>query len=296
MRLRLWLPSFACFLLGLFLCFGLLLWLQTEANDWGILLHGFSMPWAAVFLVLTALLMIIGARKWALMSQALHQAAEPTVGFFLRHYLWQNWVGQFVMPSLTIILGRGLAAKSMAGVSKRSGSWSGLLDQAMEFGLLLALLPGTALVVCNGWGWSGFFFGSFVGLSFAAVLAEIVCRKIIPSLHAVFWPLFGWSFLRISLTLLRLLVGVKALGLSLSLLAVTAVAPFVSLVGVVPFTPANLGLAEWGWVGGLAYAGQSARDAALYAIGFRLLVLVAQTLLLGLNEAYVHFGKKASAL
>jgi len=284
-------------ILSLALGVGLCLWLfrhvEVSAADWRAVWSSLS-PMACVgVFALSALLMLSGARKWAILSTALHGEGgqEPKAGFFLRHTIWQNWIGQFVPPSLAIVLGRGWAARSMPALAVRSGLWNGLLDQALEFALLMAFIPGSILVLWGGGGVVDFLLGAALGVGLLALVAIIGRRWVPANLREVLWPVFGWSFVRAALTVLRLVAGVQALGLFLSALKVAAVAPLVSLLALVPLTPGNLGLAEWGWQGALVYAGEGAVAAALYAVAFRVLVLVVQTLLLGLNEVYVAAGK-----
>ena len=275
--------------LGLALCVWLFLHVEVGADDWrGVLASLSPMSCLGVF-ALSALLMLSGARKWAVLSLALHgeSGQEPAPGFFVRHYLWQNWIGQFVPPSLAIILGRGWAARAMPELMVRSGIWNGLLDQALEFALLLAFIPGSVLVLWCGGGLVAFLSGVALGVALLALLVRAIKRWMPEEIHDALWPVFGWSFARAALTILRLVVGVQALGLFLSGLKVAAVAPLVSVLTLVPLTPGNLGVAEWGWQGALVYAGEGAVAAALYAVAFRLLIVLVQTLLLGLNEAYV---------
>lgn len=297
-RLSAFVLTLGSLLLGFALCVGLVLWQGIGAAEMRLLRAGFSPLWSALVLLLTAALMFCGERKWAVLSAAWHggEGAEPAKGFFRRHYLWQTWMGQFVPPSLAIVLGRGWAARAMRGVGALSGVTNGLFDQATDFALLCAFLPAGALVLWAGAGWGGFIWGSCFGVALVALLGKQLFRWTPASLRESYWSIFGWSLARVALTLLRLLAGVYAFGFSLSLLAVSALTPVVGLLALLPLTPGNLGLAEWGWVGGLVFAGESAHDAALYALGFRVLVLVAQTILLGLNEAHVLHSQPNAAL
>lgn len=285
-------------LFGIGLCVGLVLWQGLKGPDVFFLIEGFSFFWVFSVFFLTWALMICGERKWILLAKGFYgdRGREPYTGFFFRHYLWQNWIAQFVPPTLALTLGRGWAARRMEGVSVFSGIGNGLIDLATDFAFLCAILPGAFLVLFKNGGWVEFFYGAACGLAVLVLVGFGVRRFVKGSLRNIFWDVCFLSFARVFLVLLRLLAGVKAFSFGLALLPVVALTPVVALVSFIPLTPGNLGLAEWGWVGGLAYAGQSTRDAALYAIGFRLLVLVAQTLLLGLNEAYVRLGKKPFAL
>jgi len=294
-------PSFYSLLAlstGLALCVGLAVWQGVNVADGTALAASFSWFWASIVLLITAALMYCGERKWALLAATwtAPEALHPAPAFLRRHYLWQNWIAQFVPPSLAIIVGRGLASAQMPGGGMRRGVLSGLFDQATDFALLCAFLPGAALVLFADANWTGFVGGCAVGVALMTGVGLLI-RPLCPlPMREAFWPLLNWSLTRALLTLLRLLIGVYALGLFVPLLPVATLTPIVSFVALLPLTPGNLGLAEWGWVGGLAAMGTSAHVAALYALGFRLLVLVAQTILLGLNEAYVFIQEKRATV
>lgn len=82
----------------------------------------------------------------------------------------------------------------------------------------------------------------------------------------------------------RLVAGAPALGLVIDPVSIAAAAPVVALVMVLPLTPGNLGIAEWSWVGVLVYGGVNAVDVGLMAVGFRVLIIVVQSLLLAVID------------
>lgn len=283
--------------LGFALCVWIVLWQGMGAGDIGALQATFSARSSGLLFLLTAALMYSGEKKWELLATAWSGTTGQKLphSFFRRHYIWQNWIGMFVPPSLAIILGRSVASRSSAG-NLRSGFWNGVFDQLTDFALLCAFLPGSAAVLLVGSGWGWFLGGCVFGVAgFAAT--GLALRRFLPEqLRPYYWQIFFWSLTRAALIVLRLMIGVWALGLSFPLLSVASLTPIVSFTALIPLIPGNLGLAEWGWVGGLVYAGQTAREAALYAFGYRLLVMVAQTILLGLNELHVALGKAKTAL
>jgi hypothetical protein len=274
--------AFASFASGLLLCVALVLHLQVRTGDWVRLLNGLSWPWVLVVTVLTVLLWWSGARKWALWSLALHGEAggEPSSGFFFRNFAWQNWAGQFVPPPLAIILGRGWATRHMPGVSMRAGAGNATLDQALEFLLLAGFLPAAVLVLHQHASW--IVWGPVAGLGMAGVASAVwFFRSRLPiGSNAFLLPILGWSAGRVLLTVTRLVVCAPALGLAIDPSSIMAAAPVVALLALIPLTPGNLGIAEWGWAGVLTYAGASPVDASLLAVGARLLLLVVQSLLI----------------
>jgi len=283
------------FLAGALLCVALVLHMDASAQEWARLLGGLSWPWAVAVAGLTILMWWSGSRKWALWSLALHgeAGAEPSAGFFFRHFAWQNWFGQFVPPPLAIIFGRSWATRYMRGISMREGAGSGLADQGMEFALLAGLLPAAFLVFYNHVSWAAWLSVSFTGMAAVAGGIWFFRSRFPGALQASLLPLLAWSAVRVCLTVARLAAGAPALGLSLDPVSVAAAAPVVALLALLPLTPGNLGLAEWGWAGVLVYGGADIVDAGLYALGFRVLLLVMQSvLILAFGVPYPAFNKK----
>ena len=283
--------------LGGGLCAALILRLDVQPADAQRLFAGLSwFPVAGIF-VLTFLLAWSGARKWQAWSQALYctgagtEIPSPQPSYF-RAMVFQSWVGQFVPPSLAIILGRGMVDRAHA--SFRSGVMSGTLDQAREFLFLLALLPAGFAVLWFKQSASLFFLFSFLGTVFTAAFIFLVAYHVRRGWCAFLPALMAWSILRVALTVARLVLGAPALGVHVDLLLIASAAPVVALLALIPLTPGNLGIAEWGWVGVLSFAGTPALEAALLALGFRVLVLVAQTLLLLGSEVDVLRCRKRS--
>ena len=292
-----WLRIVLSMLLGMGLCAFLVFHLNVHTEDWQRLLRGVSFPWCVVVVALTALLWWSGARKWALWSKALHGDAgrEPEVGFFLRHVAWQNWIGQFVPPTLAIIVGRSWAARQAQGLKWGEGAANGAFDQLMEFALLAGLLPAAWLVLQDHSGVAVLLPMAAIGFLGVGGMFWLL-RRFLPAGVAAFLPsLMAWSLLRVLLTLVRLVVGASALGLAVNPVAIVAAAPVVALLVLVPLTPGNLGLAEWGWVGVLAYGGADSVEAGLFALGIRLLMFAVQTALIGAFYIAGRFGVVRSA-
>jgi len=281
-KLQPWVRVGAGLFLGLVLCVALILHLDVREADWARLLQGLSWPWIIVVVLLTIALWGSGARKWALWAEALHGEAgkEPAPGFFFRHFAWQNWFGQFVPPSLAIILGRSWASRHMPGVNWREGAGNAFYDQLMEFVLLAAFLPAAVLIL-----WYQAVVQVWAPVALAGLLAVggivLLLGRLFPRVPRRFlMPLLLWSALRVLLTIARLIVGAPALGLLIDPVAIAAAAPVVALLFLIPLTPGNLGVAEWGWAGVLTFAGTEPVSAGLLAVGFRLLMFVVQTVLI----------------
>ena len=286
--------------LGGGLCAALIWRLDLSAADGARLLSGLSWPSVLGVLVLTLLLAWSGAHKWALWSRALYcieatdKAEPPSASFYFRAMVFQSWAGQFVPPSLALILGRGMVDRKEA--SFKQGVVSGTLDQAMEFLFLCAILPAGVGVLWFGWDADLFLLLSTCGVCLAALFVYLVAYHVRRGWCAFLPSLMLWSVLRVALTVARLVLGAPALGLPIGLLAIAAASPVVALLALIPLTPGNLGLAEWGWVGVLSFAGTPVAQAGLLALGFRVLVLVAQTLLLLGSEAYALYRRRSTCL
>lgn len=272
---------------GLLLCWALIAHLGIRSEDWARLLRDMSWPWACGVASLSAFLWWSGAHKWALWARALHGEAgsEPAPKFFLRHCTWQSWFGLFLPPPVAVLVGRSWAARHMPGVGWRGGAGSAFYDQFMEFALLAGLLPAAVLVLYAHAGGTVWLPTAIAGM-LAVGGGFWLFRARLPRGTEPFLPsLLLWSALRVLVTVTSYVIGAKALGLALDPLHIAAAAPVVALLFLIPVTPGNLGLAEWGWVGVLAYAGSNALDAGLFALGFRLLMVLVQNVLLLVNEA-----------
>ncbi|MGE4350663.1 MAG: hypothetical protein AB7E52_00565 [Bdellovibrionales bacterium] len=286
--------------LGVGLCVHVIAKAEISTEDWRALALSFSLFWSVVVFLLSHAMMVTGARKWELLSRALHPVpqGEPEHRFYLRHYLWQNWIGQFVPSSFAIILGRGWASRHLPRSMQKkkarpflSGVWSGLLDQALEFFILLGFLGGSVWVLFFNGNVIDFFLGAVAGLAAQLLFFFLVRRWLPQNYQEIYWPVIGLSFVRVGLMLTRLIAGVKASGVFLSTLKVAAIASPISVLSIVPLTPGNVGVVEWGWQASLVWAGEGIVAATLYAAFFRVLILVVQSVLLGLNEAYVAYTK-----
>ncbi len=285
MRKR-WFSALAGMSVGLSLCAALVLRFDVQSHDWIRLFHNVSWPWVIAVVTLTVLLWWSGARKWALFSSALHgdSGKEPASGFFLRHFAWQNWLGQFVPPALAIVLGRCWASRRMPGVGVRAGAGSAIYDQAFEFVLLMGLLPAAYTVLSDHAVWFVWVPMAVLGVWFAAS-AIFLCRCWLPQgIQEHLGALLGWSALRVVLTVVRIIAGAPALGFNIEPAHIVAASPVVAILALIPLTPGNLGLAEWGWSGVLIYAGTASLTAGLFALGFRLLIYGVQTAVLAAQE------------
>lgn len=281
--------AFCSMLLGLGLCAGLFYYLKLPASG---IQHMFTHSlWPTIILVplsLTILLMLTGAWKWKILTKALAGEKggqeEQGYSFFLRHYLWQNWIGLFVPPSVAIVAGRGIAQRHQSGF--KSGALNGFWDQFLEFAFLAVLIPVGLFFLLGKIGVVELVSVSALLHFILGALFWLISRALRPTEKSCALSVLFLSSLRVFLTIVRLAVGATTLGLTISFWKISASAPIVSLLALIPVTPGNLGIAEWGWTGVLVWAGSNPIEAGMLAIGFRLLVMMIQTLILGLYELF----------
>jgi uncharacterized membrane protein YbhN (UPF0104 family) len=93
--------------------------------------------------------------------------------------------------------------------------------------------------------------------------------------------LVGLSAARLVVVTLRAVAVALVFVPEVSPVLVAAAYPAAGLVQALPFTPAGLGLAEWSWTGLLVLAGAMAPAAAMAALAFRAVNVIALTLLSG---------------
>ena len=269
------LPIFVCASLALAagLCWLLIDRLVREVPDWPIYFANLSWPWLVASFGLGLILILTGADKWRLWLRAQQPDVPVHKAQLIRHYSWQTWVGLFVPLPLAIIAGRSLHAKSQW----RSGAANALWDQGFEFMVMICLMPVTLMLLlgqADNWIAGA---GAGIGLLVAWMLAA---RRWGPDwLQPVLWRLFGYSWLRVGLIIARQLALTLALAMPLSLLHITAAMPVLTALALIPLTPGNLGITEWGWVGVLALAGEDPKLVAIYALGCRVLIYIIQSMI-----------------
>lgn len=264
--------------LGLGLCWLLVAHvgvLKTQATQF----H-FSWPALSGVLILSWLLLEAGAAKWACLDRLLERSAPQEHSYYRRHLAWQNWLAQILPATATIIASRAFVTHQAADRSWRRGLENGIIDQASEFLIILAFIPASLWQL---YGSISFLLWLSTGL-FTAYAATIIGMILWP--QYVMREVMLWSGVRVALLSLRLVLGALALGVPLNLWHIAYATPPATLTALLPLTPGNLGIAEWGWTYVLALWHADPAVAALYALGFRGLIFAAQTLLLPLAHRH----------
>jgi uncharacterized membrane protein YbhN (UPF0104 family) len=107
--------------------------------------------------------------------------------------------------------------------------------------------------------------------------------------------MFSLAMLRYVNTTLRACLVLWACNLDIESLSIVLAMPLVQLTFILSVTPAAIGFAEWGWVGGLILLQISGSDAASYAIIHRLF-LVASVIVVSLAIGMAHGILRVSGL
>lgn len=262
--------------IGLALCWFLAAHLDLTAAKAATLLTNIN--WVAALGVLgTSWLMLeTGARKWACLDRRRDHRQPQPHSYYQGHMAWQSWLAQILPSIATVIMGRALVTQIAAERDWRRGFKSALIDQLSELLIILAFIPASLWQL-----WQDIPFSLWLG---TGLITTIVATQVGMKL----WPNYAlrevilWSGARVALITLRLVLGAATFGLPLVAAHIAYATPLATLAVLVPLTPGNLGLAEWSWTYALTLWHEDPATAALYALGFRALIFLAQTMLLPL--------------
>ena len=262
--------------LGLALCWFLAAHLDLTATKASALLA--APNWLAILgvLLVSWLLLEAGARKWASLDRLYDHRQSHPHAYYLGHMAWQSWLAQILPTAATLIMGRALVTQIAAERNWRRGFKSALIDQLSELLIILAFIPVSLWQL-----YADIPFSLWLGTGLTtAIVAAQIGMKLWP--RYVLLDVIIWSGARVALITLRLVLGAAAFSLPLAAAHITYATPLATLAVLVPLTPGNLGLAEWSWTYALTLWREDPATAALYALGFRALIFLAQTMLLPL--------------
>lgn len=260
--------------LGLALCTSLAGHVQINAATLTGLLQKVDPLAVCGALLLSIVMLETGARKWAYLDKHFDGHAAKPHRYYLRHYLWQNWLAQILPGTVALILGRALVTHVGEEKNWKRGLRSGLIDQLSELFILLAFIPATLWQLWAQGAWE-----VWLALGLATLLASgWLGHRLLP--RYVLPVVLFWSFWRIAAITLRLIMGVQVFALAIPAAVVAYATPVATLTALLPLTPGNLGLAEWGWTYTLHLWDVPVATGALYVLSFRILVFALQSLLL----------------
>ena len=255
-----------------------------------------------LILLSTLLHFAITALKWRLVAPSLTQKT-PFWTYFFAYTCIAGLIGQVLPLLFSAVTVRSLAMRFHKEVSLTKGVASTVYDQFFDVLVSLALLPAALLAIL---GLVTLRVGgaiSAVSLLIVGLAVPILGRQTGPLLIRICKPLpflrrllsdsssdavdkvpalltdgvivrlFVLSVVRYANLLFRCYLVVLALDLDIPFLAVAHAFPPVLLSFLLGITPANLGIAEWGWMGILGILGVPLATATCFALAARLLVL-----------------------
>jgi hypothetical protein len=235
----------------------------------------------------------LGALKWHFISGV--PSPRP---FFYTHYTAQAMlIGQFLPPPVAIAVNRAGVMKLKQNVALGKGFLNAFYDMGFDFLIAALLVPVSFLQLAYG-----FSFGVWLLASVAMIAGGGFLFMHAPKLLPSAWrmkvqpagnPKHGWlssrvlslmmflSALRFAFVILRLALGAVALGIAVPFSTVAYAAPPSTMSSLLMLTPANLGIAEWGWTYLLALWHVPMTIGTLYGVSFRILVFMAQMIVSG---------------
>jgi hypothetical protein len=295
----LFIRSTVLFALGIALVIGLLHVQDVSFADIGALFHKIDWLIFAGIVAVTYAHVWIGAVKWRLISARWQGNSEEAPHSYYLYYSAQTQLlSQFLSQALATLVLRSWIMKRKQNISALSGAGNAFYDLLFDFLIAVALVPASLLQLrydLGIWAWLGL---SLAGLGIIAGAVMLIDR-ILPHLpvqkskpvkmildwrkHKLLAPDFvlrvtALSTARFALVVLRLCLGVAVVSLAIPLLPVIYATPLATMPGLIPATPANLGVAEWAWAYILAFWNVPVAVGAAYAISFRIIVLMAQSI------------------
>lgn len=262
--------------------------------------------------VLTFANQIVGALKWRTAARWLATGKkEPSLFQLVEITSVGSFFGQIIPPQISAVIARWIIAQP----EERRGGWvvkSTIFEQMFDLLVLVCVgLAGFSMIMLDvsggaalgvvllsfGVGLAGLRLGLKVGgrlclaasrLPFGQALLANAAESFAQAYAAprrVSVKLSLWSFLRLLLLALRAVVIAIVFAPAASPLLVAAGYPAVGLIAALPITPAGLGVMEWSWSGVLIASGAAAPNAAIAALGLRLVSLASLTVIMALFAA-----------
>lgn len=279
-------------------------------------------PWSmfATVMGLTVLNLAAGAQKWRISTQLFGTAATK-IGMLaaFESTALGAFLGQVAPMQLTTAAVRALLARRTPG-GARLALGTTLHEQTFD---LIALIAAVLTAAAVHWVDSSASLAVIAGFVVAAALlglmqsilrmgsnlaSRLAGRSTGPARQAmrgyasalavaaeapagIVVKLVLLSVVRIALLTTRTTVIAIALAPSVTVLDVVLAYPVVAIIMAIPLTPAGLGVVEWSWAAVLIAAGASPDQAAITALSFRivnLLALAAVLAVLGLMRLGVR--------
>ena len=284
-----------------FLASGVLIWLMVRAMGeagegfWGTLIRIPPWAWAALVL-LTVGQVSISAFKWCHVARIVFpkDGATPAFSAVAFYTAAGGVLSNFVTVYGGLLLSRTVAMRVFNKYKMSQSAVVTVLEQGFDVliiacfataGLIvllfdlnwlwLCLLPVLIASACGGvmvrsgrllaWLLHRRITHRLVSEDFSA--PEALNRLLRPTDVAV---LLGASFLRFLLIYVRVAIVLMAIGQTIPLGTVSLAFPLVQASQLLSLTPGNIGIAEWSWVGLIAFQGGPIEAAAAFALILRI--------------------------
>jgi len=266
--------------------------------------------YAGLFALLTLVNIWLTAYKWKILSLSVSASPEKLSCFSFRAYTAVNAaVSQFLPPTVATVGVRSLAMKAYGYFPIKAGVALSLFDKFFD---LIVLLPMLAGAVCLFIGNSTLFalmvFVSSIflcGIGVIWLVSSVQMREdetgplwyrkvesVLAATRSLRKPkflalIYGLSALRAGVLFARVLAAALAVKVFVTPIDLFTAFPFAQLTALVPVTPANLGIAEWTWVGVLSGVGITYVAAAAFALAHRMLHFVSVIVAGGAGMVYL---------
>lgn len=261
-----------------------------------------SWPYIIAMVACSMLYVLLGAWKWQLISKQWYGTA-PGLGFHFSQSAQTMLLAQFLPLSIATAAQRAAILKLKQQIPISCGIVHAIYDLGFELLVAILLVLPTLLQLKYGFDFTVWLASGLIITALCAILAwksdaliMLLAKLFLKSrftekfgeyiegykTHGLLAPHFMITILAISSTrfavlILRLCVGATALGLLVPWDAIAYTTPLATLPGLLPLTPANIGISEWSWAYLLSLWGLPVATGALYAASFRVLTMAAQT-------------------
>jgi len=258
-------------------------------------------PWGLAAVVATTIVhCILSAIKWRLVTRWTAPECDLGVGFYFYMALI-SLLGQVLPVQLTQIAGPGIALRIHGRVPLLRGAGGAAYDQIFDLAVPGAMVLPVILVCASVVSVSTAGGIAILLVAVVGIVATCCCGAIVRVVERGKAPgrlralvllaapgrvglLYGLSVARfLNLGLRAWAIG-WALQLDISWLVVLLASCGVTFSLLFGFVPGAIGVVEWGWVGMLHLLGVPVEVAATYAVGSRVLTVVA---LVALNLLHV---------
>jgi uncharacterized membrane protein YbhN (UPF0104 family) len=296
---RRWWTGPAKALLGLGLVALVIGLLAPEAGDLsGRLAAGLSLPLLLLGLVGSAVAVLVTARRWQFLAEALGGTPLP-YGVYVHALALTRVLGQFSSNVAMDLVGRGVALRA-AGSQRGLGHavLPVLLERVLDLLLPLCLLAWVVAAHAAGWRDDPLRLWGSLALSLVAFVL-VATAALVPLARGLLrlylrWRTSGgddapssvpigrrgaatvvtWSVLRFAaLTLQYWAIG-AGVGVRLPPFDMLAAGPVAQITGLLGVTPGGLGVQEAGWAGSLRWLGHDDAAIVLFMAAARLFFIV----------------------